>query len=316
MKRRWMSALAALLVMIAAAAQAEDAGMEAALRLAQEAVWAQEDAFALDDPAAYAVESTYSERRNGYRFTFRPLTLEDGLCIVWVEDGQAQVERLGARGYTGDSLFKRYQEVYGSPSEWAQGIWMQFGEQIRALETTTLEAGLLQRTAYAKVSAAPVTRDQALDIALEDYAQQGARGYSAVLIEAEPNPVWKVRVMGDPACRLYEVDGATGEILDREEFKADNYEFDPSVKMYTLRRDYEPALIAQYGRAYIAAVAVSKAYGDMRLDNPMLPLLDEEGTYAVQETEESVTFLAQEEGLDSYAVRFGADGLIEAVARL
>ena len=324
MKTMLVLAMAILLMLSTTVAEAigvsasqEKTADETVLRLAREAIRARlgDVAIPLDDPQAYAVEAVYAQHRDGWRIIFTPRTLMYGLCIAWVEDGEAKAQRADAPGYTGDTVFDRFVSVYGSPAEWDQTIWTQLEAMLDTLETTAFDAQLLQQTDYADDAAAKVSRKEAFAIALEDYAQEGARTYTGVLIDTAQGPVWKLRVMGDPACMLYEIDGMTGAILDREAYKADNYDFDPPVKMYTLRRDYEPALTDLYGRAYVAAVAVSKAYGDMRLDDPMLPLLDGEA-YAVMEEADCVRFIALAEGLDSFVARFDSHAMISGVGIL
>ena len=111
---------------------------------------------------------------------------------------------------------------------------------------------------------------------------------------------------------LFVMDAVTGEILDREEYKADNYEFDNPIKMYTLHRDYAPAAIEHYGLAYMSAVEVSKRYGDMTLDDPMLPLLDEE-LYQVYAQEKTVTFKALTDENDTYRVSYDDGYMVKSV---
>ena len=256
---------------------------------------------------------TASGTKNGHWVYFEPKVLDYGLCVAYVNDEETRVARADEPGYTGDTLFERFQAVYGRPADWNQNVWLVLDKTYDALEVTELDAVLMKNTVYGGLSQAAVTREEAFAIALKDFGQPEARTHTGVLIVAKEGPVWKLRVMGNPACRLYEIDAITGAILDREDYKADNYEFDDPVKQYTLRRDYEPALVEHYGMEYIAAVAVSKAYGDMALDNPMLELDDEEGEYEVNIAGGRVEFRAQLEGLVSYYVQFGSDNMIKEV---
>lgn len=315
MKRLFCLMMACLMMTAAGAALAMTE--EAAIARAKDAIWAQlGSSIPLGDEAAYAISAVYSEHREGYRVSFEPKVIDYGLCMVWVDENETKVERADEPGYTGDTLFTRFQAVYGYPSGWNQNVWLLLDRMLEPLEVTSFSAQLMKETTYAGASQAIVTREEAFDIALRDYGQPEARTFTGVLISTIEGPVWKLRVMGDPACRLYEIDGMTGAILDREDYKADNYDFDNPVKMYTLRRDYEPALVKQHGMEYIAAVAVSKAYGDMRLDDPMLGLHEEAGEYEVAVTDRRVEFRAQEEGRDSYFVTFDENSMIEEVGHM
>ena len=312
MKKLFCVLLACLLAMASGAALAITE--EEAIARAMEAVRAKldDEALPLGNALMYRVR-TAPGTKNGHWVYFEPKVLDYGLCVAYVNDEETRISRADEPGYTGDTLFKRFQAVYGSPSDWDQNVWLVLDKTYDALEVTELDAVLMKNTVYAGLSQAAITRDEAFAIALKDFGQPDARTHTGVLIVAKEGPVWKLRVMGDPACRLYEIDGITGAILDREDYKADNYEFDNPVKQYTLRRDYEPALVEHHGMAYIAAVAVSKAYGDMALDNPMLEIDDEEGEYVINIRDGRVEFRAQMDGLVSYYVQFDGDNMIKEV---
>lgn len=312
MKKLFCVLLACLLTIVSGAALAITE--EEAIARAMEAVRAKlgDASLPLGDAQMYGVH-TAPGTKNGHWVYFEPKVLDYGLCAAYVSDEEIRVARADEPGYTGDTLFARFQAVYGSPADWNQNVWLALDQTYDTLEVTALDAMLMKNTTYAGLSQAVITRDEAFEIALRDFAQPQARTHTGVLIAAQEGPVWKLRVMGDPACRLYEIDGMTGAILDREDYKADNYEFDDPVKQYTLRRDYEPVLVERDGMAYTAAVAVSKAYGDMSLDNPMLGLDDEEGEYVVNVADGRVEFRAQLEGLVSYYVQFDSNNMIEDI---
>ena len=112
----------------------------------------------------------------------------------------------------------------------------------------------------------------------------------------------------DPSSRQWEFPKTD----NREAYKADNYDFDNPIKLYTLHRDYAPAAIEHYGRAYMSAVEVSKRYGDMRLDDPMLPLLDE-ALYEVYVQIRTVTFKSLTPENDSYRVNYGDGCMVSSI---
>lgn len=222
-----------------------------------------------------------------------------------------------AAAVNGYDLYQRYRQQYHSPMTWEQTVWVQFDREMDAAEATDFDSKLLQSTVYLPESEAKLSRGEAAAIACRDSGVPKEDVISCVLIGAQINPVWKFRLCSPLADvdRLIEVDAMTGEILDREEYKADNYAFDNPVKMYTLHRVYAPAAIEEYGLAYMSAVEVSKRYGDMRLDDPMLPLLDSE-KYTVWAQEKTVTFKSLANGEPSYRVVYDESYMVQHVEEI
>lgn len=185
---------------------------------------------------------------------------------------------------------------------------------METLEPKEFDGILLKQTVYPELSAAKISGDEAAEIACKDSGLGREDAIRRVLIDAEPNPVWKFRVLNPErhVDKLVEVDAVTGEIVDTEVYKADNDEFDNPIKQFTLHRTYAPAAIEHYGLAYMGAVEVSKRYGDMRLDDPMLPLLDEE-EYQVEILNRTVTFRALTKDNDTYRVEYDDGYMVESV---
>lgn len=204
----------------------------------------------------------------------------------------------------GYDLYQSYRKQYGSPMTWGQAVWVEFDREMDMAQASDFDSRMLQSAVYPPETEAKLSRSEAAEIACRDCGAAMEDVISYVLIGGEPNPVWKFRVSSPEmdACRLIEVDAMTGEILDREAYKADNYIFDNPIKMYTLHSAYAPEAIKEYGLAYMSAVEVSKRFGDMRLDDPMLPLVD--GTKNIRVQGKTVTFGALEEGETSYRVTY------------
>ena len=80
-----------------------------------------------------------------------------------------------------------------------------------------------------------------------------------MLIYAETNPVWKIRMGTFPGNTLYEVDAMTGEVVDRELYVCQRDDFDHDMKMFTLRRTYMPAALKEFGPARIAMELTAKS---------------------------------------------------------
>lgn len=319
MKQTMMLVLFALM-MAAAAALAEKEQMtgEEAIRLSVQAIDEQlgENALPLTDTRYYETEYTSSLNGTTYRVVFTPKTLEYGKCNtrVYAEDRSVQITRIEKPGYDGDSLYDRFKSVYGSQRGWTQDIWVRFDQMMETLEPKEFDGILLKQTVYPELSVAKISGDEAAEIACRDSGLDREDAIRRVLIDAEPNPIWKFRVLNPErdVDKLVEVDAVTGEIVDTERYKADNYDFDNPIKQFTLHRTYAPAAIEHYGLAYMSAVEVSKRYGDMRLDDPMLPLLDEE-EYQVEISNGMVTFRALTKDNDTYRVQYDDGYMVERV---
>ena len=319
MKQTVMLVLFALM-MAAAAALAGNEKMtgEEAIRLSVQAIDEQigENALPLTDTRYYETECTSNLDGTTYRVVFTPKTLEYGQCSTRVEteNHSVQIIRIEKPGYDGDSLYDRFMSVYGSQRGWTQDIWVRFDQMMETLEPKEFEGILLKQTVYPELSKAKISGDEAAEIACRDSGLGREDAIRRVLIDAEPNPVWKFRVLNPEknVDKLVEVDAVTGEILDTEIYKADNDEFDNPIKQFTLHRDYAPAAIEHYGLAYMSAVEVSKRYGDMTLDDPMLPLLDE-SLYQVDAQEKTVTFRALAKENDTYCVEYDDGYMVESI---
>lgn len=319
MKRMMILVLFALM-MAAAAALAGNEQMtgEEAIRLSVQAIDEQlgENALPLTDTRYYETEYIINGPGTAYRVFFKPKTLEYGRCNTHVnaEDRSVEIILIEEPGYDGDSLYDRFKSVYGDPRNWTQDIWIRFDQMMETLEPKGFDGILLKQTVYPELSKAKISGDEAAEIACKDSGLGREDAIRRVLIDAEPNPVWKFRVLNPErdVDKLVEVDAVTGEIVDTELYKADNDDFDNPIKQFTLHRTYAPAAIEHYGLAYMSAVEVSKRYGDMRLDDPMLPLLDEEA-YQVEISSRTATFRALTKDNDTYRVEYDDGYMVERI---
>lgn len=308
------------LMMAAAVALAGNEQMtgEEAVRLSIQAIDEQlgENALPLTDTRYYETEYIINGPGTAYRVFFKPKTLEYGRCNTHVnaEDRIVEIILIEEPGYDGDSLYDRFKSVYGDPRNWTQDIWIRFDQMMETLEPKGFDGILLKQTVYPELSKAKISGDEAAEIACKDSGLGREDAIRRVLIDAEPNPVWKFRVLNPErdVDKLVEVDAVTGEIVDTELYKADNDDFDNPIKQFTLHRTYAPAAIEHYGLAYMSAVEVSKRYGDMRLDDPMLPLLDEEA-YQVEISSRTATFRALTKDNDTYRVQYDDGYMVERI---
>ena len=312
--------LIAVLILIASAAFAEESSMtkEEAIELASQAICAElgNESVPLKDEKYFEIDCRHNPEMTRFYVSFLTKTLDFGTCkaTVKAEDKSVRVTKAEKPEVDGDSLYDRYWDLYGSPMTWGQEIWVEFDQMLETMNPVSFDVLMLKKTVYPEASAVKLSKDEAAKLAAKDCGTKEEYAISYVLIDAKPNPVWKFRICSweDNVDRLIEVDAVTGEILDREEYKADNYEFDNPIKMYTLHGDYAPAAIEHYGLAYMSAVEVSKRYGDMMLDDPMLPLLDEE-LYQVYAQEKTVTFKALTDENDTYRVNYDDGYMVKSI---
>ena len=287
---------------------------EDALKLAMDALREAlgDDAVPFDDPACFRTDMSYLERRGLWRVQFRTKDLRYGNCAVEITepDRQVTITALSQPTVDGDTVYTRYTQVYGGLMYAGQDVLIQMADQLRDLNPTGWKGKLLQKTVYPPLSEAKIPLSDAIDIAAQVNGWPVTEELGSCLLGTEGNPVWKFMLDGEDVCWMYEVDAVTGEILDRTAFKPDNSDFDDPIQRITLRRDFMPAYVEEFGIERAAAIEVTKAFADMIQDEPMLPLLDTDGDdppivhYETVVDGRTVTFRADQPGCDSYRVEF------------
>lgn len=278
------------------------------------AVRAQEKStIPLDDANYFTQTARYNTYADRWYVRFVPKTLEYGSVTVNVaQDGSAKITAMELDAITGDNLFSRFGSVYGSFADWPQENWIALNQQMQAYTPTTLDGRVLKATTYAKIDAATLSAVDAKRIAMTDAGNSAWEAWSTILIDAMPNPVWKVRVLADPSCVLYEIDGKTGEILDKEAFKADNTAFDSTAKIYTLHKTFAALQLEMEGVEPIARNYVVKQYADMAYDIPDEALMDEM-LYKVTIEGMTVSYTALDSAYPSFVVTVNEQGLVDHV---
>ena len=274
-----------------------------------------------DESIPYTDESIYTinPRRNNntghYSVIFTVKQLGYGRANVTVNpDGTARIVFAHECGLNGDNLFDCYSDVYGSCFDWEQSRWVEFGQAMQQYEPTTFEGKLFKQTTYMEESAVKLSKDDALDVVWKD-AQ--ADHICAILIGAQPNPVWKVRANTWPVTTLYEIDAMTGEILDKELYYIQMSTFDHEMKMYTLRRDFMPAHLAEFGVARVAMELCVKVFPDefeKYGDSPDVFL--DESRYATTVDGMTVTFAGYAPSDPSYRVTVAEDAMSAQVEKI
>lgn len=278
-----------------------------AIELAVAALHAQlgDDTIPYTDKESYAIDVNAFD--GNYHFMFRTRSMAYGNASVRVNaSGKVDVWFANPPGLDGDKLFKCYEGIYGPNIDWTQDTWYRFGQDMAQYEPTTFEGKLFKQTTYPEESTVAVSRDKAMDIAYLDSGRSEIN--RIVLIGAEPNPVWKVRVSTDPVTTLYEIDAMTGEILDKEYYFIQLPDFDHTMKMYTLRRTYMPAALKEFGVERIAAELLAKdqvsVFGTTESPDSVIY-----GNYRVAADGMTVYFESMDASLPSYVVTVAEDAM-------
>lgn len=267
------------------------------------------------DESIYEINARYNANSDRYTVLFNVKQLGYGRANVTVKgDGTARLVFANPSGLNGDTLFECYDDLYGSCFDWDQSRWVEFGQAMQQYEPTTFEGKLFKQTTYVDASTVKISRDDALDIVWKDAQTDHI---CAILIGAEPNPVWKVRANTNPVTTLYEIDAMTGEILDKELYYIQLSNFDHTMKMYTLRKDYMPAALAHFGVERIAMELCVKAFaGDFEQYGESPDIFTNKSAYSVQVDGMTVTFAARDPQNPSYRVTVAQDAMSAEVENL
>lgn len=279
---------------------------EKAIELAVRKLHAEfnDDTIPYMDESIYEIDAYFNSYTGGYTVIFNVKQLGYGRANVTVNaNGTTHLVFANPCGLNGDTLFDCFEAVYGANIYWEQDMWVKFGEEMKKYEPTTFEGKLFKMTTYLPESAVAISRDKAMDIVYLDSGKSDIN--RIVLIDAEPNPVWKVRASTDPVTMLYEVDAMTGEILDKELYFIQMPSFDNEMMMYTLRRDYKPAALAEFGVERIAMELCVKANAE-KFDEESADYLMS-GAYRITEEGMTVSFMAVDPRQDSYIVTVAED---------
>lgn len=294
--------------------------LEEAVLLAQEAFYKElgDDTIPYTDENYYTIDARYLDlngaKQGRYWLIFETKTMEYGRASADVmDDGTVEINYVGARGVNGDNLHDRFEDVYGSCNNWDQSIWVQFDQEMEKYEPTTFEGKLFKQTHYLDASTVKLTLDDALDIVYQDC---GGEHICAMLIDAEPNPVWKVRSDPMPYTYLYEIDAMTGEIMDKEYYFIQMSNFDHAMKMYTLRRDFMPAELGEFGIERVAMELCAKSDVDYFDGQVAVDIFTEQSYYRAEVDGMTVTFHSLNGRYPTYRVTVAEDAMSAQVEKL
>ncbi len=255
-----------------------------AVHIAAEGVRAQSGRdVPLEDPAKYRYVVHKRTSPAGWQINFISLTRDWGFCSVTVDDRTHAVEVLSADvlDVTADTLLGRYRAQYGWYDSWDSALWAEVAATAADLPAETMEGRVVKATPWIAWREGLLTRDEAEEKAFRQAGVRMGDVNCVCLIDAEPNPVWKFRIL--PWDESYqdsivtEIDAVTGEMTDLDMYKSDYQELEPSFHMITLRRIWSRLEYEENGPLYIAGLAVLHRFSNLSFDMPEvddLPIFD------------------------------------------
>ena len=126
---------------------------------------------------------------------------------------------------TADNILSRNEAVYGSWADWPSEIWAGIAAVAPELTAETVTGRIVKATPWIAWHEGLLTREEAEEQAFRRTGMRMGEYNSACLIDSQPNPVWKFRLMeygGEYRDMVVEIDAVTGEITDLDMYKADH----------------------------------------------------------------------------------------------
>ena len=201
------------------------------IRIASEAVRARYPDTDPTDETEYTV-TVHGTRR--HYVEFRAKSIRNGNITVEISpDGTAGEMEADAGPLDGDNIFRRYWNVYGYFGNWGQGRWIQLEKDMAELPEPLTEGGAaLKKTHFPEEAAVSVGREQAKELGMEASGRRTAEVNTCVLADAQPHPVWIMRIIAHDAYdAVIGLDAETGEVVFTEEYTVDET---PDYVLYSL----------------------------------------------------------------------------------
>ncbi len=219
-----------------------------------------------------------------------------------VSDITADTETLN-----GDNLWKRYSQVYGYFGNWDQNIWVQLEKDMSGLDPAGIDGKLLKATHYPEEASVTIQREQAKEAAQKAAGKRYSEVNTCVLVDANPHPVWIMRVItDDPDDPVFGIDAETGNVVFTETNKVD---YTPKYVLYSLPQVWRKTELEMLGAPYMAKVAITYKFGDMWLDDPELDV-DNTACWELQQEGLTVRYIGRWKGLKSYEVELDENGFV------
>ncbi len=271
----------------------------------------------LEDPAKYHNFTYRTTAPAGWSVSFISHTADWGRCEALVNDTTREVTVISADvdGFTADNILARYRAAHGWYEDWDSTVWAEIAGLAADLPAGTMEGRVVRATPWIAWREGLLTRDEAEERAFRQAGVKMGDVNCASLIDAEPNPIWKFRLLPwDESYQdsiVVEIDAVTGEMTDLDLYKSDYPDLEPSFHMITLHRIWARLELEENGPLYLAQIAVLKRYADMTFDMPevdSLPIFD--ARYWQPEVDgHTVRFVSLWAGQSDYEVELDGDGM-------
>ena len=215
-------------------------------------------------------EEKYEAWADGYlkwsvTFTSKDIHLGN-VSVVMSMNGVAELIDADTAELDGDNLFDRYWQVNGYFGAWDQSVWVQLGQDMAGLDPKGIEGQLLKATRYPEESAVRIGHEEAKELGIRATGKRAAEVNTCVLVDADPHPVWIMRILTDePDDPVIGIDAETGETVFREAYKVD---YTPHYTLYSMPEKWRKAELDKYGALYVAKVAITHKFSDMWYDCP------------------------------------------------
>lgn len=208
---------------------------------------------------------------------------------------------------SGDNLMERYRAIFGYYGNWSQDTWAQLSSDMEPLSPSGIEGRLLKMGHYPEESSVSISHEKARELAIEASGKRTGKINTCVLIDSEPHPVWKLRVIADdPADQVIELDAETGEVVAVDIFKTD---YTPSYVLYSLEKNWRKLELETDGPVQIAKKAITYKYGDLWMDFPELDVENPE-EYEIHQEGLTVQFVSRWKGMKDYLVELDGNGYV------
>ncbi len=207
----------------------------------------------------------------------------------------------------GDTLWSRYWQAYGYFGEWDQSVWVNLEKDMARLEPTTIEGKLLKATHYPEESSVKIRREEAKELGIKATGKRTAEVNTCVLADAEPHPVWIMRILTDDDPEpVVGIDAETGETVFTEQYKVD---CTPHYVLYSLPQTWRKTELETLGVPYMAKTAITNRYANMWTDNPEIEV-DDPDNWTMELDGLTVRFTGRWKGMKDYEVELDENGYI------
>ena len=208
---------------------------------------------------------------------------------------------------TGDNLLKRYWAVYGYYGQWDQTVWVRLDADMQGLEAESIDGKLLKATHYPEESSVKIRHEEAQTLGMKASGKRTAEVNTSVLVDANPHPVWIMRILTDEADEpVIGIDAETGETVFTERYKTD---YTPAYVLYSMPETWRKMELEMLDAPYMAKVAITHRFSDMSLDEPEMDL-DNTEDWELQQDGLVIRYIGRWKGMKSYEVELDQNGFV------